>query len=463
MDTLETDYLIVGSGAVGMIFADQLLTETGARIMLVDRRAMPGGHWNDAYPFVRLHQPSAYYGAGSRALGVNRIDESGLNKGYYEQASGPEVTHYFDALMRERFLPSGRVQYFPMSEYLGGGQFKSRLSGAVTSVRYGKIVDTTFFGTEVPATHTPAFDVSEDVKLVPPHMLPRVAANQASYCIVGAGKTAMDVGVWLLQTGVAPSAIRWIAPRDSWLINRQVTQPGDEFYADNIGGLAHQLEAAANAESVEDLFSRLERTGQLLRIDPNIAPTMYRGATMSEAEVATLRMIKDIVRKGHVRAITRNRIELDRGAIEAAPDTLYIDCTARALQSRAPQPIFAGDSITVQLVRAQLVSISVATIAHVEANYGSDEEKNDLCRPIPPAFSNIDWLRTTLADLHAAKRWSADKPLRKWIAAHRLSGFGSRGAGHPEAESINARIRDARPRAEENLARLLATLHGAHA
>ena len=112
---LETDYLIVGSGAVGMIFADQMLTESDARMIMVDRRAMPGGHWNDAYPFVRLHQPSAYYGVGSRALGINRIDESGLNKGYYEQASGPEITHYFDALMRERFLPSGRVQYFPMT------------------------------------------------------------------------------------------------------------------------------------------------------------------------------------------------------------------------------------------------------------------------------------------------------------------------------------------------------------
>ena len=57
----------------------------------------------------------------------------------------------------------------------------------------------------------------------------------------------MDVGVWLLQMGVAPGAIRWIAPRDSWLINREITQPGDDFFASNVGGLAHQLEAAADA------------------------------------------------------------------------------------------------------------------------------------------------------------------------------------------------------------------------
>ncbi len=58
MQPLDTDYLIIGGGAVGMAFAD-VLHETQDRIVLVDRHAAPGGHWNDAYPFVRLHQPSA--------------------------------------------------------------------------------------------------------------------------------------------------------------------------------------------------------------------------------------------------------------------------------------------------------------------------------------------------------------------------------------------------------------------
>ena len=72
-----TDYLIVGAGALGMTFADQLLTDTDASIVIVDRHHMPGGHWNDAYPFVRLHQPSAFYGVGSRPLGSNRIEAAG--------------------------------------------------------------------------------------------------------------------------------------------------------------------------------------------------------------------------------------------------------------------------------------------------------------------------------------------------------------------------------------------------
>src|SRR5215467_8015723 len=65
---LTTDYLIVGSGANGMIFADQLLSETDAEILIVDRHHMPGGHWNDAYSFVRLHQPSAFSSLTQRCL-----------------------------------------------------------------------------------------------------------------------------------------------------------------------------------------------------------------------------------------------------------------------------------------------------------------------------------------------------------------------------------------------------------
>jgi len=109
LNRLNTDYLIIGAGAQGMIFADQLLTDSDASIVMVDRRHMPGGHWNDAYSFIRLHLPTAYYGAGSRKVGSDRVEETGLNKGFHEQASGAEVASYFDSLIRQRFLTSGRI------------------------------------------------------------------------------------------------------------------------------------------------------------------------------------------------------------------------------------------------------------------------------------------------------------------------------------------------------------------
>ena len=79
--TLQADYLIIGSGAVGMAFADVILKETDASIVMVDSHHRPGGHWNDAYPFVRLHGPSSLYGVSSRRLGSGTKDTTGLNKG----------------------------------------------------------------------------------------------------------------------------------------------------------------------------------------------------------------------------------------------------------------------------------------------------------------------------------------------------------------------------------------------
>src|SRR5215831_4268953 len=111
---LEADYLIIGAGAMGMAFADIIVSESNATVAIVDRRARPGGHWNDAYPFVRLHSASAYYGVTSRALGNDTLDTAGLNCGYYEQASVGDICAYYDQIMREQFEPTGRVHYFPM-------------------------------------------------------------------------------------------------------------------------------------------------------------------------------------------------------------------------------------------------------------------------------------------------------------------------------------------------------------
>ena len=72
MQSLEADYLVIGTGAVGMAFVDTLLDESDASVIMVDNHHAPGGHWNDAYPFVRLHQPSHFYG-GPRRLWVPNL------------------------------------------------------------------------------------------------------------------------------------------------------------------------------------------------------------------------------------------------------------------------------------------------------------------------------------------------------------------------------------------------------
>jgi hypothetical protein len=227
---LETEYLIIGSGLVGMAFADTLLTETDANIIIVDRYANPGGHWNMAYPFVTLHQPSAYFGVSSKELSRGIIDTIGLNKGMNDLATGSELLAYFDEVMRQRFLASGRVRYFPMCEYKGEGIFTSKLTGKEFSVSYNKLVDATFMTISVPSTHTPNFSVDPKVNFMPLNNLPLVTKKPNGYVVIGGGKTGIDACLWLLSRDVDPDDITWIRPRDSWLLDRQNTQPTESFF-----------------------------------------------------------------------------------------------------------------------------------------------------------------------------------------------------------------------------------------
>ena len=71
-----------------------------------------------------------------------------------------------------------------------------------------------------------ALDVASGVACVPPNDLPRVAHAYGQYVVVGAGKTGMDACIWLIENGANPDRIRWIMPRDYWMLDRAGVQPG---------------------------------------------------------------------------------------------------------------------------------------------------------------------------------------------------------------------------------------------
>jgi len=436
---METDYLVVGSGAAGLAFADTLLAETNAHITIVDRHAKPGGHWNDAYPFVALHQPSSFYGVNSLELGSGRRDTQGLNAGLHELASGAEVSAYFQRVMNQRLLPSGRVSYHPFCNYLGisdtgEARFESVISGTVTHVQVRrKLVDAYYFGPKVPSTQAPKFRISPGARVVPPNALVNLwqefAQRPRHFVILGAGKTAMDTGLWLLDSGAPAEAIRWVMPRDSWLINRVTTQPGLEFFEYSIGGQAAQMGALALAHSEDDLFARLEASGQMLRIYPEHKPTMFHFATMSRSETDILRRIRNVIRMGRVQAVEIDALVLDGGRLFMEPGSIYIDCTASAVEKRPMQPVFQPGKVVLQVVRMPLPTFSAALIAYVEARYESDERKNTLCATTPFPENPLGFARAMLVNIRNQFQWSQDKDLRNWIRESRLDGFGKMIAG----------------------------------
>lgn len=465
MNEIETDYLIVGSGAMGMAFADTLLSESDADMVMVDRHAKPGGHWNVAYPFVRLHQPSSFFGVASRELSRFEKDQVGFNKGLYDLASGAEVNSYFDDVMQQTLLPSGRVRYFPMCNYEGEGVFTSMTGGRQTRVKYNKLVDATLYTVDVPAEHTPAFTIAEGVNFMPLNNLPTLTQAPKGYVVIGAGKTGMDACLWLLQTGVAPDAIRWIMPRDAWMLPRENAQNSMEFFNTTFGNQANQFEALAEAKDIDDMYARLEKAGCVVRFDESVRPTMFHAATVSRPELEALRQIKNVIRMGRVQALEADKIILDEGELETGPSIVHVDCSAslsRSMQRMSPKPIFDGNRITPQTVRSFMPVFSGSVIAYIDTHYDDEAEKNRLCSVVPLPNKAEDFVPMTLAAMMNQFNWSQDKTLRKWVQGNRLDGFTKLTKNvdpdDQEKMAILMRMRDNAPKAVGNLMKLAETI-----
>jgi NAD(P)-binding Rossmann-like domain len=421
---IDTDYLVVGAGASGLAFVDALVAEADVEVIVVDRREATGGHWLHAYPFVRLHTPSAYYGVNSLALGEDRIDHSGENAGFYERATGGEVREYF-AEATARLTRLGGVRVLTRHEHLGRGsngeQVRDLSSGELHDVVVRRrVVDARYLEASIPATHASPFAVASSARVVPINDLPTAAQSASAYAVLGSGKTAVDACMWLLDNGVEPDRIRWIRPRDAWFYDRSHFQPLEQVGA-IMEGISLDAEAAAQAANVDDLFDRLEASGRLVRIDPSWPATMYRGTMLSARELQAVRQIGEVVRLGRVRGIEADRIVLERGEIRTGRDVLHVDCTALGLSNAPATAIFQPGRIVLQQVRYLSPSFNAALVGFVEAHRDDDADKNRLCPPNAYPSSPEDWPRMRCCTWSAEERWLSEPDLSAWVAKSRLN------------------------------------------
>jgi hypothetical protein len=362
--------------------------------------------------------------------------------------------------MRERLLPSGRVTFLAAHEF-EGGHARCRATGARTRlVARKKLVNATLAETRIPATHTPEFSIAPRARCVPPNGLDEAMADGDLFVVIGAGKTAMDTALRLLERGVAPGAITWIRPRDAWLLNRHHMQTDAAFTAQTLGALAAEMEAARDAQSLEDLFARLEAGDLLRRIDKAVTPTMYRCAIVSNGELAQMRMITNVVRLGRVLAIEAERIVLAQGEIPTSARHVHIDCTGDGLPKRAPEPIFQEGRIALQYIRRCSPPLSAAFVAYVEATRADDAAKNALCTPVPVPREPLDWLRMHLADARNRQAWGRAEDIQAFLISARLDGFSAIAARAMRAPEAGALLERYRAAAQPGLQRLAALLSG---
>ena len=403
---LEADYLVVGAGAMGMAFVDEILTSNpDESVILVDKHARPGGHWNDAYPFVSLHQPAAYYGVNSEKLG----------RGGAALASGAEVLAYFDRVAN-KWLASGRLEYFPMSNYMGDGCFRSLVEPGQTAqvtVRK-KTVDATYMNVQVPSTRPPAYDVDAGVNLIPLNDLPKVQEPRSEYVVIGAGKTGMDAVLFLIASGATAHRITWVMPNDAWLFDRSHLQPGR--LSDR--NASAETEALLGAETLNEFLLSLEERGRLLRLDNQVWPTKFRCATVSLTELDQLRKVDNVVRMGRVVSVNPGELILEKGSRSTTEDALFIDCTANGLAEREIKPVFNDSQITLQSLFMCQQVFSAAIIAHVESAYADEAIQNELCRVVPHPEINRDFIAALTVSGMNMTNWG--KKFGLWLRRSRL-------------------------------------------
>lgn len=453
---LQTDYLVVGAGAMGMAFTDALIDHADVHVTLVDRRHAPGGHWLDAYPFVQLHQASLFYGVASTVLGDGSVQQDGPEAGLQERARQPEILTYYDDVMRRRFLASGRVTFLGGSEYHVDGDahlVTSLVSGRTEEVRVRRrVVDATYLSPTIPATTPPPFDVDDDARVVPVNDLARLGSAPDEYVIVGSGKTATDAIVWLLHNGVDPDRIVWVRPREPWMLDRAVVQP-DPVVA--LGLAADTMAAAAEAESPDDLFLRLESAGVMVRIDTDLVPTMAKTPTLGRWELDLLRTIERVVRKGHIGRVSRHRLILDRGEVPLGPDSLVVHCAASGLQYPQLVPIWGPEAIRLQTIRTGFPCFCAALAGYVEATREDDRERNRLCPPNTLPNTPTDWARMQVRGTVAARSYGAEPDIAAWANTCALnpSRIDTARQDDPEVRAAAARLE---AHGDRGLARLAA-------
>jgi hypothetical protein len=223
--------------------------------------------------------------------------------------------------------------------------------------------------------------------------------------------------------GVDSAAITWIVPNDAYLFDRFTGTPGRRFTDVITTGRVEVLNAAVEAESGDDFFQRVLDCGQLLVLDPGVKPTRWRCATVTRLELEQLRRLPNIVRMGHVEAVSAEQIQLQDGTHPTPAGSVYVDCAADGLQNRPDKQVFDGDRITLQTVRSCQQVYSAGFIGNVEANLGDEARKNELCRPVPHPYVAEDYIRCAIQDSENMLAWITEPSVVSWINAARIDLF----------------------------------------
>lgn len=460
---MRIDYVILGSGLRAFAFADAVLRDSNVCVAMIDRAARPGGAWSRTYPFAQISQPTDSFGVNSMPLRAWQIATGRASDNAPRAVYRDEVLAYFEYIMSELLLPTGRVLYAPCSLYLGEGRIHTLPTGKVSEIDFcGTVVDASEDSPPVPHQHVPCFSTEPSVDVISPFSLEahiQTAAAPAHFVVIGAGRVGVDVLLYLLDQDIPPAQISWVKSREAWYLAEHAPQYGPDAAPSIAQRKLDIMLAVERADSIDEMCLGLEQCGFLSRIDHERLPDMFHNASISGAEMERLRALPNTIRNGHVHGISSMGMVLDEGAVPIPAQALYIDCTGGQSNRRRRVPVFQDHVISVQNVRLCQPSLSAALIGMIDQLPLSAQQKNAVCEALPTPDVSADIAPLLLGTLINFHEWLRHPDLREWLAHCQLDPIFKIAATEWDAlgeePSPFASLRNRFPRVMINLERLL--------
>ena len=195
-----------------------------------------------------------------------RLEQNGPGQ-FTELSSGTQVCSYFEKVLA-KFVSTGRIKFFGSAEHHSNGKFTDSRGNLRTVTIRKRLVDASYLTADVPSLRPPKFPVADGINLCPVNGLwQRQPDKHTRFVVIGAGKTGIDAVLHLLDTGVEQSQISWIAPNDSWLLNRE---PLDARVAEY--SMFGFMRAADQAKDMQDFFELSVKDGIMFQLDSTVQP-----------------------------------------------------------------------------------------------------------------------------------------------------------------------------------------------
>ena len=88
-----------------------------------------------------------------------------------------------------------------------------------------------------------------------------------------------------------------------------------------------------------------------MRLDKNVMPTKNRFGTVAVEEMERLRNVRNIIRKGRVAAVDKEKVRFESGEVMDLPErTLIVDCARNSTKFPQDKMVFDGDRINLQFI-----------------------------------------------------------------------------------------------------------------